>query len=144
MTAKLPKKLWQLASVAMKDLAAVERSKAYRVDMATWHDPYTTDKGKAVCEVCLGGAVLAKTLKMSPNTFYVPSYFGWHLRLRAINNLRVGQVDEALMNVGGARSNKAREAAAYLSRDMPDYHSNKKRFKTAMRKLIRDLKAADL
>lgn len=69
---KLPNKLSELIRLAMKDLELVENDEKYKVDMdmGSWHFPWFSEEAEhfdvddevEVCNVCLAGAVMAKTL----------------------------------------------------------------------------------
>lgn len=50
-----------LLELALNDLIQVENDPRYRVHMGYWHNPSDT------CAVCFGGAVLAKSLGVSPD-----------------------------------------------------------------------------
>ena len=61
---KLPNKPSELIRLAIKDLSAVEKLKEYKVDMHTWHEA-PNDYNYYKCQVCFGGAVMARTMKVS-------------------------------------------------------------------------------
>lgn len=59
-TKNVPKKLWQWIDAAEKDVLEVADDPAYLLNMEVWHLP---DDG--VGHVCLAGAVMSRTLKMT-------------------------------------------------------------------------------
>jgi hypothetical protein len=69
---RLPDKLSELIRVAVKDIQQCMIDPAYKINMGTWHSPIT---GSGVCMVCLGGSVLAQTLKVPPSSYTAP--FHW-------------------------------------------------------------------
>ena len=85
---RLPDTLHELLSLALDDLEKVIKDDRYNVDMGTWHEPI---EGK--CSVCLAGAVMAKTIKISEIQDTVPKDLEEeiHLKLYAIDSLRMGQ-----------------------------------------------------
>lgn len=102
MKSKLPTKPSALIKLSLKDLAKIERSKKYAVNMGYWHAP---ENAGTRCEVCLGGSVLAKSLK-------VPIYeqvlgceiidkFGDEIgnKIVSLDNFRRGNIGKALMNL---------------------------------------------
>ena len=141
----LPKKLWQLASLALKDLAAVERSPKYEVNMWAWHRPVES-RGSKVCHVCLAGAVMAKTLKVSQDEYCSPETSpSYNRALHAIDSLREGFVAHAYAYLYPRRVGK--DSVCELNRIVPiygPYAAGQQRFKKAMRKLIADMKKLDI
>ena len=129
----------------MDDLNRVERLKAYYVDMGTWHQKYGEDSGNPAgyntCHVCFAGAVMAQTLGSDPDEYVDPGMFNpkTHKKLSALDSFRCGQVGTAfdVMDLDPERG----EA---FDRDIPHYRHDRRGFKLAMRKLIRDLAAAKL
>ncbi len=84
-------KLSELIRLALADLLKVERDKRYVVNMGVWHIP------NGVCQVCMAGAVIAKTLGINymvddgavAGEEYWPQY-------AALNDIRLGDIDDAL------------------------------------------------
>lgn len=71
---ELPDTLSALVRVALKDLLAVEaQPQKYTVEMSDW---MVKDKQTGVCEVCLGGSVLAGTLGIDVSDGNVDEYGG--------------------------------------------------------------------
>ena len=134
----LPNKPSELLTLALADLAKVERSKRYKVNMCTWHLPIN----KNLYQVCLGGSVLAKSLDYPFNkrlkTNLVPDSV--REKLFALNRFRVGDVSRALMNLGYGAD--AYNAFTWLY--VPEYADDKKAWRKAMRGIVRDLKKLDL
>ncbi len=89
----LPNKLSDILTIALEDLDRVEADPTYSVDMGNWHYN-NTDNGR--CEVCLAGAVMAKTLGVSSNKTRGPEYTSCDAKLRAIDSARKGLVHVAL------------------------------------------------
>lgn len=69
-TKKLPNKPSKLILLALKDLELVEKDERYAVNMHTWHRPKD-----GICQVCLAGSVLAKSLKFSNEEYTNGVYF---------------------------------------------------------------------
>jgi hypothetical protein len=93
----LPDKPSDLLEVALRDLEAVEQDPKYRVRMDVWHEPakHINDP----CQVCLAGAVMAKSLETSNLVRRWPCDFSDKdtlRKLRALDDMRVGAVSEAL------------------------------------------------
>lgn len=136
-TKKLPNKPSALIRVALADLAKVERSKKYVVNMDTYHSPYR-DPGK--CSVCFAGAVMAQTLGASSEEWWTPEEFNDEDKLRALDEFRVGEVAYGLdrMGVGCPPSVPA-------SMKVPAYSKRTRlAFRAAMRKLATMLEKAGL
>lgn len=112
----------QLIHLALKDLTKVEKSKKYVVNMARWHLPQTkwlkngpVPTGK--CEVCLAGAVMAKSLNSPADENFGPSDFGRVLsgKLQSLNMFRTGYVREGVEAFFGYGTKKAEKAEAKCS-----------------------------
>lgn len=132
----LPDKPSELIRVALADLEAVERSKKYVVNMGTWHEPKGTPGGTK-CEVCLAGAVMAKSLKNNPAKNLIPDEdFEDDLpgKLNALDSLRMGDVPLALGELGFDDICDS-EMAYDLERSIVSYHDDPKRFKVEMQML---------
>ena len=101
----LPSTPSELIRVALADLSACERDDGYVVDMDDWHAPITDDRGREVCEVCLGGAVLAQTLGAEPHEGIgdhdLARYgSGVENKMNALNCFRRGEIDAGLEMLG--------------------------------------------
>lgn len=55
---QLPDKKSELIRLAIADLEKCEQDPNYTIDMTRWHEP----RYDGVCQVCLAGSVMAKTL----------------------------------------------------------------------------------
>lgn len=89
----LPDKLSDLLEVAVNDAKKCGADPRYKLAMQSWHEPRL-----GVCNVCLAGSVIAKTLKTKTDTYSSPgSYHDKKAndtplsnKLMAINSMRVG------------------------------------------------------
>lgn len=127
---KLPDKLSDLIELALSDLAKVERSKRYAVDMKFFHRP----KG-GTCHVCFAGAVMAKTLGNPINQHVVPSINEYHSQLIALDVLRHGHMDRVFQLIQRTKPQVIPDRI-----DIPDYKYGRAGFKRALRKLVRLLR----
>ena len=89
------KKLSDILSIAVDDYEKVLKDDRYVINMETWH---TTFSNK--CHVCLGGCVIAKTLK---EPIYKNIYLRFYSKkiihiFLSINNFRSGEFNEMLLN----------------------------------------------
>jgi hypothetical protein len=125
---KLPDKPSALIRLALRDLEKCERSKRYGINMAEWHKP------NGVCEVCLAGAVMAKTLSVPANVHLDPFAMLPHQddsarKLIALDYFRCGQVNAGIINMGVT-------CGRYIGPErITNYLDNKPQFKKDMRKL---------
>lgn len=128
----LPRKPSELLALALKDLAAVERSRKYQVNMHFWHDPKALDSGK--CAVCLAGVVLAKSLGYTPDEDTYPSLQPEKIahQLIALDYMRNGEIQSATELLGYKK--------APGDREIVPYEDNPREFKRQMRQLIKDYK----
>ena len=114
----LPNKLSDLLELAVRDARACEADPRYLLDMGKWHVP----KGNGVCQVCMAGAVIAKTIQLSPDTAAelfsdesagrVPVVYSEYLPLTAINDMRTGEFRDAWSKVVGGESMSAAQEDA--------------------------------
>jgi hypothetical protein len=96
-----PRSLADWFELALSDVRACKEDPRYRISMCDWHDP-----GVRQCNVCLAGAVLARTLKADPAKHVVPY---WTTApdsaisdlLLAINSLRQGLIVSAASYMRG-------------------------------------------
>ncbi len=132
------KKMSRLIKIALADLAKVERSKKYVVDMDAWHGP--VDDGDEVrCAVCFAGSVMAKSLKENLTRSFDPTNFISSRQLYALNYLRHGYTRSAACELGVDMD----KAAPYI-RYITPYEDSPTQFKKDMRKLAKDLEEAGL
>ena len=99
---KLPDELSALIRVAVADAKLVEQDPRYKLDMTKWHTPLPNDETeKAVCNVCLAGCVVAKSLGISPDQHFEPGSSNTPLRqkLYALDSVRVGEATAAVVNM---------------------------------------------
>jgi len=131
---KLPSKPSDLIEVALKDLIKCEKSPKYKIDMDDWH---SIDYGSDICEVCLGGSVMAQTLE-TPIGYASPDFVNEYSNsIKALDDFRRGSVGVGFWNL-----NLDGEEGEVFNREITDYEENAGKFKRQMRKLARDLRAA--
>jgi hypothetical protein len=101
----LPRTLWGLLKIACEDAQRLELNPRYRLNMGEWHNP----RSALVCEVCMAGAVMARTLGESPERSATPGTFDEPTadRLYAINLLRGGVANDAYRALHGLESGAA-------------------------------------
>ncbi len=89
MTKQLPEKFSDTIDLALDDLEKIEQDERYRVDMGLWH---TVDHDEK-CHVCLGGAVMARTLEVDIDNCVIPEELGNAVarKLNALDELRRAQ-----------------------------------------------------
>lgn len=90
----LPTQPSALIRVALADLKSCEADDKYRINMSRWH---AADQN-GFCEVCMAGAVMAKSLGSDIDEHNGPRAFEGDLRdtFYAINLFRVGYIEDAL------------------------------------------------
>jgi len=104
----LPDKLSDLLKVALLDLEWVEsQPEKYMINMAAWYEKsYDPRTGESRCNVCLAGAVMARTLgdKLSSNYMRNPDTYDEDTskKLKAINFARLGQIENSLKELNQA------------------------------------------
>lgn len=140
---KLPNKPSALILMAVDDLAKAERTKGYRVDMGSWHEPnedYNTNK--PVCEVCFAGSVIAMSLKTKPDQEKGPGSFDSDTcqKLEALNEFRTGEIREGLTTMGIDPD----EHFVPNTYPVVEYSDNKTKFKKDMRRVAGYLAAVGL
>ena len=140
-----PTKLSEAIRLALKDQLAVEKNPKIEIDMNTWH---TALKGKPKCAVCFAGAVMHQQFNLTLGSTMYPISFPleWYNVFKALNAVREGYVDEALMCMGVHSQRKAAEIAATIkvSSPMPDYHISKTKFRKEMRSIAKQLEEKGL
>ena len=134
-TMKLPDKPSELIRLALADLALCAADPNYRIDMGEWHKPE-----HGVCQVCLAGAVMAKSLNASRAAELCSSDFPENSqKILALNDFRMGDVCRALDSLDLDLSNWGRNAP---ERSITPYHRDPAAFMADMRDLANDLEAA--
>lgn len=108
---RLPNKPSELIRVAIRDFREVLRLKKYRINMGTWHQP--TPRGKT-CQVCLAGAVIARSLAVSPKKEHCPMdrQGATSRKLQALNAFRVGSFGAAFHDLGIATPDGSTQSRA--------------------------------
>lgn len=130
---ELPSRPSELLRTALEELENVERDPNFRVDMDWWWWRRDLD----FCKVCLAGAVMAR-VQTSLDDFSSPEDFDdiTEVRLRAIDNMRRGEVDLALLRLGYASSG--------LDRTITSYAADPSGFKSDMQDLVQTLRSIGL
>ena len=83
--------LEELLKVTIADVRAVKADKGYKFDVREWHES-NLSSGK--CAVCVGGAVIAKTLGADPEVNLAPVMFppATYAKLKMLDELRCSTV----------------------------------------------------
>lgn len=135
-------KLSELIQIGLTDLERCEADPLYGINMRVWH-VWASLSGDAKwrCFVCMGGAIMAKSLQ-------VPLYVDWHpvkdfdgpIRpiLLAVDCLRVGSVTAAADYLGVSVN------PWDFDRSIGDYEHSAEVFKQDLRQLATDLADAGL
>jgi hypothetical protein len=103
-TTQLPDKPSELIRLALADLEKCEVDSRYKIHMSSWHEP----DSRGSCCVCVAGAVMAQTFKISSEVWLTPSgmcsqlCLGGviHSKLLALDELREGNIDGAFYILG--------------------------------------------
>ena len=137
------KKLHLLLADCLTDLRWAERSKKYEVDM----DYYVRKHPSSLCRVCLAGACIVRRSDEHPERgFASPDWFNlnpdhFHPEtskvMRAADSLRRGDVMSAASVLG-------LPPIEGFNCDIPSYHTRSEAWWKAMRKMLRDLRAANI
>lgn len=96
----LPGRPSELIRVGLRDLRAVEADPQYRVNMWAWHQ---MDEQRETCQVCMAGAVLAKTLGRRPTQdLGTPDELGpdTAAKMHALDLFRTGDLVGGLCTLG--------------------------------------------
>lgn len=160
----LPKIPSQLIRIALKDLEKAERTPKTRINMGTWYDTNGSCTvclaGSVMANTLKEQSELVKAKKRieypsfyndgSEFNLYPDLYRSNSSQLFAINNLREGTLDDAARRLGlsysaefVAASKQIKEQPFWRERSnecgdtwyIPQYRSNRARFKSAMRKM---------
>lgn len=137
---RAPKKLSTAMRLALHDLALVERSKKYKVNMGVWHTSSPLpgfNSDRKYCHVCFAGSIMAKTLKANPEDELQGVEFGqeWSDVFDALNSARKGFVSDALydMNRDGGKFYENQNF------NVESYAQNPKKWRKDMWKIVREL-----
>ena len=116
----LPDKISALLRVALADVEKCDADPVYVLDMNRWHDPIKTPAGP-VCAVCMAGAVMAQTLKISPDNHATPEEYGEQAEsfldgelLDSLNDIRIGNLAGALYTANQSVSSGDSAVLEYL------------------------------
>lgn len=92
----LPDTLHELLGLALKDASWAMESPNYSLNMGSWHEPYLGGEDEWACDVCLAGAVMARSLGADISLGLCPEVgSAAGNKLRAINSMRGGYFYEA-------------------------------------------------
>ena len=110
----LPDTLHELLDLALNDFDKVMEDDKYAVNMGGWH---LRGYGKKKCRVCLAGSVMAKTLAVRRWHDAWPSDYDndTSRKLFAINDLRLGNLNDAYYYVYGENPSKNLDKEANVS-----------------------------
>jgi hypothetical protein len=140
----------ELLAIALKDLIKCERSPKFRIDMAEW---VSQDEEEGVCEVCLAGAALVKTLNVThfvnvqnKNGFTAKQAQKIADRSYMLNDFRKGYIKDGLSRIGINIDHDTRynNIPYYYCADLYSYNFDPALFKQSMRNIIKLLKENDL
>ena len=152
---RLPEKPSDLIRLALKDLALVERSKIYDVDMGEWHTTRKDEERGVTCMVCFGGAVMSRTFQTPINKYALPEQmpykaYNWN-RLDALNEFREGRIQFGLSSIDRKfsqtyLSSKHKDIFDKVEKlsNLLDYHHDPALFKRSMRKIANLLEEMEL
>lgn len=154
---KLPSKASDLIDLAVKDIEAVERSKKFKIGMDRVYHGTLIDStsGRKVCEVCFGGAVLAKSIGCEPTEAgttkaknLLDENNSLAKKIFALDSFRVGEVIHGLTQLRGADLSAAVEKKLYshgiYDFEATEYSKNPLAFKLEMRTLAFKLRQVGL
>lgn len=94
---ELPQKPSALLRLAVQDSIKVSKLKTRKLVMTTWHSYSAKDK---VCNVCMAGAVMDRTLKLPARRTLDAHETLWADEMVAIDYMRMGRFEEALHWLG--------------------------------------------
>ena len=122
----------ELILLALEDLEKTEKmTDVYRVNMEWYHAPL--DNG--ICNVCLGGAVLAQTVKLTPSMCWGGDADGnVEGRIFALDSFRTGHIGEGLSEMGIQLPFNVRPTVR-----MRDYERDPVDFKSGLRWIAKHL-----
>ena len=141
---QLPRLPSDLIDVALHDLYRAEKDPLYEIDMNTWHSWNINefdDEPVSKCEICLAGAVIAGSLKADLETELTPDCYApaTAKKLNSLDYFRSGNIRDGLEEIGFTLP------AGWKSfREYPEYHYDPNKFKAYLRRLVIDLRTAEL
>ena len=96
---ELPDLPSELVWVAIEDTKKILKDQHYKLDLRKWH-AYDKDDGR--CTVCFAGAVMSKSLGLSPEMDAIPSSFGDSnaRKLSALESFRSGKLYDGCIIMG--------------------------------------------
>ncbi len=83
---QLPDTIQELLELAIADAEVIAKDPRYKLNMGEWH--LYNDESQQ-CEVCIAGAVIARTLKADIKDFLLPADYDddTRMKLRALDSL---------------------------------------------------------
>jgi hypothetical protein len=160
---KLPGTLWELLTVALKDLKSIKQDNRFGVHMNAWISYDSISQRTPRCTVCLAGSALVREWNLDVEEALALSRQGqfledWDIpvktvkKLNAIDSLRQGEIEEAFhylypRSKAWPSLNKVDGDPAFAFR-LPEkinifpYRENPKKWELQMHKLIKLLKKA--
>lgn len=116
----LPDKPSELLRVALTDYFSIKQDLRYKINLKIWHSP---ENGHlSICQVCLAGSLMAKTLKVSIGDTLRPSEFNSDIqsKLLAINDFRRGNISLALkkLKILNLNLNVSADELGYIEEDI--------------------------
>lgn len=128
---KLPGQPSALLRLALHDLEKIENDQDYTVNMINWHI-YRLSLDR--CEVCLAGAVMAKTLEGDRRSnYWNVNFYQESPALDALDYFRVGKIGNALDCLGQTEGVYSRGIP--LTATITRYQDNPKQFKKEIEEL---------
>lgn len=101
---KLPEKMSDLIELAVNDAKACEKDPRYELNMSVPHTPIDQCliEGEAICEVCLAGSIIAKTMGANPKKMVYLDNFDKRTsdKLSAVDSFRAGEIELAFEQLG--------------------------------------------
>lgn len=138
----LPNKPSALIKLALKDLRACESNPTYKINMYVWHTERSVSFDKKHCQVCLAGAVMAKSLKVRPYESKDPLHYKYDKQLQAklwaLDVFKSGHIGYGLHLLGF--KNEIFDDTVNIT----EYSKNPTRFKKQMTTLARHFERAGL
>lgn len=127
----LPNKPSEILELALQDLDLCELDPDYKINMGQWHT------GGEICQVCLAGSILAKTIGVPKNISFDPKGFSPSIRCKMdfLEYVRLGYIGKAYNHL-----QRKRPVGVFSEVSVTYYHTDPIKFKTDLRNLISHLK----